>query len=79
MPERLLLLVPSLKAPSETFIRANAVGLPFDTVVVCGDEIPLEGAAATHRLWAVDPVQQNLFSHGARLAQRHRAGRAAAR
>ena len=43
MPERLLLLVPSLKAPSETFIRANAVGLPFDTVVVCGDEIPWRG------------------------------------
>ncbi|MCT0230402.1 glycosyltransferase [Synechococcus sp. CS-1324] len=43
MAERLLLLVPSLKAPSETFIRANAAGLPFDTVVVCADEIPWRG------------------------------------
>ena len=43
MAERLLLLVPSLKAPSETFIRANATGLPFDTVVVCADEIPWAG------------------------------------
>jgi colanic acid/amylovoran biosynthesis glycosyltransferase len=43
MAERLLLLVPSLRAPSETFIRANATGLPFDTVVVCADEIPWLG------------------------------------
>jgi colanic acid/amylovoran biosynthesis glycosyltransferase len=43
MAERLLLLVPSLRAPSETFIRANATGLPFDTVVVCADEIPWSG------------------------------------
>ena len=47
MADRLLLLVPSLRAPSETFIRANAAGLPCDTVVVSADEI----------LWRGPPVR----------------------
>lgn len=35
---RLLAFVPSGRAPSETFIRANLRGLPFETVAYFGDE-----------------------------------------
>jgi colanic acid/amylovoran biosynthesis glycosyltransferase len=47
---RLLAFVPSARAPSETFIRANLRGLPFDTIAYFGDEIswrrPAQGAYA---------------------------------
>lgn len=40
---RVLLFVPSRRAPSETFIRANLSGLPGDVVAYFGDERPLRG------------------------------------
>ncbi len=47
---RLLAFVPSAQAPSETFIRANLRGLPFDTIAYFGDELswrrPWQGAYA---------------------------------
>jgi colanic acid/amylovoran biosynthesis glycosyltransferase len=49
-PLRLLAFVPSAKAPSETFIRANLRGLPFDTIAYFGDDFswrrPGQGAYA---------------------------------
>jgi glycosyltransferase involved in cell wall biosynthesis len=48
---RLLAFVPSARAPSETFIRANLRGLPFDTIAYFGDDLswrrPAQGAYAT--------------------------------
>ncbi|MCP4822137.1 MAG: glycosyl transferase family 1, partial [Shimia sp.] len=38
---RLLVLAPSRRAVSETFIRANLQGLPFDVKAFFGDERPL--------------------------------------
>ena len=38
---RLLVLAPSRRATSETFIRANLAGLPFRCRVYVGDEWPL--------------------------------------
>lgn len=47
---RLLAFVPSAQAPSETFIRANLRGLPFDTIAYFGDAFswsrPWQGAYA---------------------------------
>jgi len=47
---RLLAFVPSARAPSETFIRANLRGLPFDTIAYFGDDFswrrPGQGAYA---------------------------------
>ena len=47
---RLLAFVPSAQAPSETFIRANLRGLPFDTYAYFGDDLswrrPWQGAYA---------------------------------
>lgn len=37
---RLLVFTPSRRRASETFIRANLLGLPCQTVVYCGDELP---------------------------------------
>ena len=41
MPLHVLLLAPSRRAASETFIRANLRGLPFRKTAVFGDERPL--------------------------------------
>lgn len=38
---RLLVLAPTRRATTETFIRSNLEGLPFDTVAFFGDERPL--------------------------------------
>lgn len=38
---RLLVLAPTRRATTETFVRANLAGLAFDTVAVFGDERPL--------------------------------------
>jgi glycosyltransferase involved in cell wall biosynthesis len=47
---RLLAFVPSARAPSETFIRANLRGLPFETIAYFGDDLswrrPAQGAYA---------------------------------
>lgn len=40
-PDRLLVLAPTRRAASETFIRANLEGLPFATTAFFGDERPL--------------------------------------
>jgi glycosyltransferase involved in cell wall biosynthesis len=42
-PLKLLVFVPSRRAPSETFIRANLRALPYATSVYCGDERPWGG------------------------------------
>lgn len=42
-PLRLLVFAPSRRRASETFVRANLAGLPFDLVAYCGDELPLGG------------------------------------
>ena len=39
---RLLVLAPTRRAVSETFIRANLQGLPFDVTAFFGDERPLK-------------------------------------
>lgn len=48
---RLLAFAPSARAPSETFIRANLRGLPFDTIAYFGDDLswrrPAQAAYAT--------------------------------
>lgn len=41
---RLLIFAPSRRRASETFIRANLRGMPFNTVIYCGDEFPLFGS-----------------------------------
>ena len=43
-PLRLLVFAPSRRRATETFIRANLRGLPFDVVAYCGDEVPWRGA-----------------------------------
>ena len=39
--KRLLVFAPTRSAASETFVRANLAGLPFETVAYFGDESPL--------------------------------------
>ncbi len=39
--QRLLVLAPTRRAASETFVRANLAGLPFETTAYFGDESPL--------------------------------------
>ena len=38
--QRLLVLAPTQRAASETFVRANLAGLPFATTAYFGDEMP---------------------------------------
>ena len=40
-PQRLLVMAPTRRAASETFVRANLAGLPFATTAYFGDERPL--------------------------------------
>lgn len=40
--ERLLVLAPTARAASETFVRANLRGLPFSVIAYFGDERPLQ-------------------------------------
>ena len=39
--ERVLVLAPTARAVSETFIRANLNGLSFDLTAYFGDDLPL--------------------------------------
>lgn len=39
--QRLLVLAPTRRAASETFVRANLAGLPFAITAYFGDEWPL--------------------------------------
>ena len=39
--QRVLVLAPTRRAASETFVRANLAGLPFATTAYFGDERPL--------------------------------------
>ena len=40
-PQRLLVMAPTRRAESETFVRANLAGLPFAITAYFGDELPL--------------------------------------
>lgn len=64
---RILAFVPSAKAPSETFIRANLRGLPFNTFAYFGDDLswrrPWQGAYAVSVL-----LSKVLFNIGLRRA-----------
>ena len=48
-----LVLAPTRRAASETFIRANIAGLPFRKTAVFGDERPLQRPLALLHGWAV--------------------------
>ena len=41
MSIRLLVFAPTRRAPTETFVRANLQGLPFEIIAYFGDERPL--------------------------------------
>ena len=41
MSMRLLVFAPTRRAPTETFVRANLQGLPFEIIAYFGDEQPL--------------------------------------
>ena len=55
--ERVLVLAPTARAASETFIRANLNGLSLALTAYFGDELTAECAMATG-LWQFDPAQQ---------------------
>ena len=50
---RLLVFAPTRRAASETFIRANLEGLPFETTAYFGDELPLDQPLRLVYGWAI--------------------------
>lgn len=53
MTLHVLVLAPTRRAASETFIRANIAGLPFRKTAVFGDERPLQRPLALLHGWAI--------------------------
>ena len=60
-PQRLLVMAPTRRAASETFVRANLAGLPFATTAYFGDERPL--VQPLRLAYGVAVLISKLFTH----------------